>query len=73
MAARPAVKLSMGCLMASNGFALSLMSFLTAGKLFLNINLLRSRVPKRLETALNLEPFTFSNKIAGPPISYTRR
>ncbi|MCY1547139.1 hypothetical protein D9M68_831750 [compost metagenome] len=38
-----------------------------------NRNLLRSRLPNRFDAARYLEPFTFSNKSAGPCCANTRR
>ncbi|MNM93403.1 hypothetical protein D3C81_1057770 [compost metagenome] len=41
-------------------------TFLVDSNVFLNINLLLSKLPNKFDTALYFEPFTFSNSNAGP-------
>src|SRR6478672_2289750 len=48
------------------GSPLSVTKVLILSRESLNINLLRSTVPNRLETAGNLQPFKFSKYKAGP-------
>ena len=55
-----------GCFKADAGSIFISISCFTTGKVCLKINWLLSKVPKIFDAARNLEPFTFSNKIAGP-------
>ena len=66
MAAGKALNAANGFFKAATGSILISINFFTCGNVSLKINSLLSNVPKILDAALNLEPFTFSNKIAGP-------
>ena len=66
MAAGKADKVFNGFFNAAAGSIFISINCFTLAKVFLNINSLLSRVPKILEAARNLEPLTFSNKMAGP-------
>ena len=65
-AVKPALAYLNGLFKAFRGSDLRSTSVFIASRVSLNINLERSRVPKRLETAGNLLPLIFSNSIAGP-------
>ena len=73
MAAGKALNAAKGFFIAAAGSILISINFFTCGKVSLKINSLLSNVPKILEAALYLEPFTFSNKIAGPFFSWMRK
>ena len=73
MAAGNALNAAKGLFKAATGSILISINFFTCGKVSLKINSLLSNVPKILEAALNLEPFTFSNKMAGPFCSWMRK
>ena len=72
-AAGSALNVFKGCRIAAKGFILISINCLTAGSVSLKINSDLSSVPKILEAARYLEPFTFSNKIAGPLLSKMRK
>src|SRR4051812_4247103 len=66
IAASPVLKYLNGFFRAATGLFLNSTIWLIFARRTRNINLLLSKDPNKLLTAIYLLPFTFSNKIAGP-------